>query len=101
MTMHHFLLEFEEFCKQPGVESGTARSYTYAIAYLCDFLGITTIDAQTVAYIRSIENDIRNKNSTLYQELLLFLTRRGQKSYLSKGWIRSGLTHFFDYVTQK
>ena len=101
ITMQQFLKEFEEFCQTPGIESGAARSYANAIAYLCDYLRITAIDAKAVDSMRNIEDDIRDKNSTLYKDLLLFLTRRGQKSYLSKGWIRSGLTHFFDFISQK
>lgn len=96
--MQSFLNRFEDFCKTPGIESGKARSYANAIAYLCDYLNITTIDAQSISRLRSIENDIKDKNSTLYRDLLLFLSDRGRKSYLSKGWIRSGLKHFLDFV---
>lgn len=96
--MQEFLGKFEEYCKTPGVDSGKARSYAKAIEYLCDFLNITVIDARAIAYFRSIENNIKDKNSTLYKELLAFLAGRGQRSYLNKGWIRAGLSHFFKFV---
>lgn len=96
--MEKFLADFEEYCITPGVESGKARSYAKAIEYLCDFLNITEIDAESIAYIKSVENDVKDKNSALYKNLLVFLSGRGQKSYLTKGWIRSGLKHFFDFV---
>lgn len=96
--MQKFLADFEEFCVTPGIESGKARSYAKAIEYLCDYLNITVIDANAVSYLRSIENDIKDKNSALYKNLLVFLSGRGQKSYLTKGWIRAGLRHFFDFV---
>ena len=96
--MRKFLLEFEDYCKTPGIESGKARSYANAIAYLCEYLQISTIDSKSIAYIKSIENEVNDKDSKLYRDLLLFLSGRGQKSYLSKGWIRSGLKHFFDFV---
>ena len=96
--MQKFLADFEEFCVTPGIDSGKARSYAKAIEYLCDYLNITIIDANAVSYLRSIENDIKDKNSALYKNLLVFLSGRGQKSYLTKGWIRAGLKHFFDFV---
>lgn len=99
--MQTFLTEFEEFCITPGIESGKARSYAKAIEYLCDYLNITVIDAQAISYLRSIETDVKNKNSVFYKDLLLFLASRGQKSYLSKGWIRSGLNHLFEFVSQR
>ena len=96
--MEKFLAEFEEFCITPGIESGKARSYAKAIKYLCDYLNITVIDAAAIAYIKTIENDVKDKNSALYKDLLVFLSGRGQKSYLTKGWIRAALKHFFDFV---
>lgn len=99
--MRNFLAQFEEYCMTPGIESGKARSYAKAIEYLCNYLNITTIDACAIARLRSTENDVKDKNSIFYKDLLLFLTARGQKSYLSKGWIRSGLNHFFEFVSQQ
>ena len=96
--MKKLLADFEKYCQTPGIESGKARSYAKAIEYLCDYLNITVIDAQSVAYLRGIENDVKDKDSTLYKDLLMFLSARGQKSYLTKGWIRAGLKHFFDFV---
>ena len=96
--MQKFLVDFEEYCITPGVESGKARSYAKAIEYLCDYLNITVIDAAAIAYMKTIENDVKDKNSALYKDLLVFLSGRGQKSYLTKGWIRAALKHFFDFV---
>ena len=96
--MDKFLADFEEYCITPGVESGKARSYAKAIEYLCEYLNITVIDTASIAYIKSIENDIKDKNSALYKNLLAFLSGRGQRSYLTKGWTRAGLKHFFDFV---
>ena len=95
--MKEFLIQFEEYCKTPGVDSGKARSYAKAIEYLCDYLNITDIDMQAVAQIKSLENDIYNKNSSLYQSLLLFLIGRGQKSYLESGYIKASLKYFFAF----
>ena len=96
--MKKFLNEFEDFCVTPGIESGKARSYANAIVYLCDYLKISTIDDNSVAYIRSKENDIKDKSSVLYNDLLLFLSRRGQKSYLTKGWIKAALRYLYEFI---
>ena len=97
--MREFFDQFEEYCKTPGVDSGKARSYAKAIQYLCEYLNIIEIDVQSVTRIKSLENDIYNKNSALYQSLLLFLTGRGQKSYLDNGYIKASL--FFNIQVLK
>lgn len=95
--MRGFFNRFEEYCKTPGVDSGKARSYAKAIEYLCDYLTIAEINAQSVAQIQSLESDICNKSSSLYQSLLSFLACRGQKSYLEKGYIKAALKYFFAF----
>ncbi len=95
--MKEFFNRFEEYCKTPGVDSGKARSYAKAIEYLCDYLKIVEINPQSIATIKSLENDIYNKNSVFYQSLLLFLTGRGQKSYLENGYIKASLKYFFAF----
>lgn len=99
--MKEFFIQFEEYCKTPGVDSGKARSYAKAIEYLCDYLKITEIDVQSVALIKSLESDICNKNSLLYQNILLFLIGRGQKSYLENGYIKASLKYFFAFFQYK
>lgn len=95
--MQDFFNKFEEYCKTPGVNSGKARSYMKAMEYLCEYLGIISIDAQSVALIKSLENDICDKGSAIYKGLLLFLMGRGQKSYLENGYIKAALKYFFPF----
>lgn len=95
--MYDFYAQFEAYCKTPGVESNKASSYSKSVKYLSDFLKIKKLDLQAVEKIKSIENDIYDKNSTLYKELLKFLTERGQKSYLEKGHIRAALKFLFEF----
>lgn len=95
--MKEFFEKFEDYCKTPNVDSGKARSYAKAIEYLCDYLRITEINVHSVSLIKSLENDIYNKNSPLYQSLLLFLIGRGQKSYLENGYIKASLKYFFAF----
>ena len=96
--MLEFFSQFEEYCKTPGVDSGKAHSYAKAIQYLCDYLSIIKIDEQAVSKIKSLENEIYDKNSSLYRELLMFLTGRGQKSYLESGYIQAALKYFFAFL---
>ena len=96
--MQQFLSEFEQYCKKPGVNSNKASSYAKAIRYLCDYLGISTINEQTVAKIKSIEDDLNNKNSGVYLGLLRFLEKRHQKSYLEGGFISAALKPFYGFV---
>lgn len=97
IMMQDFFNQFEEYCKTPGVDSGKARSYSKAIAYLCDYLKISEIDIQAIAQIKSLETDIYNKNSAFYNSFLLFLTGRGQKSYLENGYVKAALKYFFAF----
>lgn len=95
--MQEYLRRFEEYCKTPGVDSGKARSYAKAIEYLCDYLNITEIDVRSVEKIKSLENNLYEKNGLFYQNLLKFLIERGQKSYLEKGYIKAALKYFFAF----
>ena len=95
--MQEFFRQFEDYCKTPGVDSGKARSYAKAIEYLCDYLKITTIDSESVALIKSLENEIYDKHSSLYNGLLLFLIGRGQRSYLENGYVKASLKYFFEF----
>lgn len=96
-----FIANFEDFCKTPGVDSGKAHSYAKAIEYLCDYLGITTIDANAIVRIKGIQDDLTNPESAFYKDLLSFLEERNQSSYLSKGFIRSALKYFFDFYDEQ
>ena len=92
--------QFEEYCVTPGIDSGKASSYLRAIQYLCDYLNISKIDVQTVSVIKGIENAINDKNSWEYQNLLLFLKGRRQKSYLEGGFIKAALPYFFAFCKE-
>lgn len=98
--MKEFLANFEEYCKTPGVDSNKAKSYSKAIEYLCDYLEILKITPQSVEKIKNVENSIADKNCAFYNDLLIFLTKRGQKSYLENGFIKAALKPFFDFATQ-
>ena len=95
-----FFDQFESYCITPGIDSGKARSYSKAIQYLCDYLKITQIDKHSVEVIKGLANEINDKNSNVYKNLLLFLSGRRQKSYLEKGFIKAALTYFFDYCKE-
>ena len=95
--MHNFEKDFEEFCKTPCVNSGKARSYAKAIRYLCDYMEIYEMNEDSVKKIKSVEESIKDKNSSFYQGLLEFLCRRRQRSYLENGFISAALNYLYLY----
>ena len=96
--MKKFISEFERYCEKPGVTSNKASSYAKAIQYLCDYLGVSVIDEQAIDKIKAIENEINDKTSSVYLEMLTFLENRRQKSYLENGFIRAALKQFYTFV---
>ena len=58
---------------------------------------ISTIDDESILLIKRLEDDIYNKKSALYNEFLLFLISRGQKSYLENGYVKAALKYFFAF----
>ena len=95
--MHNFEKEFEEFCKSPCENSGKAKSYVKAIRYLCDYMEIYEMNEENINAIQLIEDNLNDKNSHFYQELLKFLSSRGKKSYLEGGFIKAALKYFHQY----
>lgn len=98
--MEEFINELEEYCSVPGVNSNKARTYAKAIQYLCDYLDISDFNDDSVKKIDEIKEFVADRNSEFYNELLVFLERRNQKSYLEGGFIQASLKYFFDYVNE-
>lgn len=96
-NMNNLLSAFEIFCKTPGIESGKAQSYANAIQYLCDFLEIKQIDEQSVEKFKNLELHIYRANDEIRNNLLIFLERRNQKSYLTGGFIKAALNYFYPF----
>ena len=98
--MEKFLKAFEEYCSVPGVKSNKPGSYAKGIQYLCEYLNISEINETSVKKIDKIKEYVGDRNSAFYSELLTFLERRNQKSYLEKGFIQAALKYFFDYISE-
>lgn len=96
-NIDRILDDFEEYCTNQIV-SGKARSYKLAIKYLCDYLKITQFDNESIAKIESTANVLKDYNSSTYNEVLEFLTRRRRSSYLLKGWINAGVNQFLRFM---
>ena len=99
--MDKFLRAFEEYCSVPGIKSNKPGSYAKGIQYLCEYLDISEINEDAVKKIDEIKEYIGDRDSTFYSELLAFLERRNQKSYLEKGFIQAALKYFFEYISEK
>lgn len=98
--MEKFIRTFEIYCSVPGVNSNKPGSYAKGIQYLCEYLGISEINEDSINRIKDIKELVGDKNSLFYGELLTFLEGRNQKSYLEKGFIQAALKYFFDYVNE-
>ncbi len=96
--MNSFEEDFEEFCKTPCVDSGKARSYARAIRYLCDYMEIYEMNEESVNKIKLVEESIKDKNSSFYQGLLIFLCGRRQRSYLEGGFVSAALSYLHQYI---
>jgi len=98
-NLNRVLDDFEEYCTNEIV-SGKARSYKLAIKYLSDYLKISQFDDESIAKIENTANSLRDYNSSTYKEVLLFLYKRRQSSYLLKGWINAGVNHFLRFMNK-
>lgn len=96
-NIDRILDNFEEYCTNEIV-SGKARSYKLAIKYLCDYLKITQFDNLSITKIKNTANVLNDYNSSTYKEVLDFLTKRRQSSYLLKGWINAGVNQFLRFM---
>ena len=85
-----FLEEFEFFCTD-RMNSNKGVSYKLAIKYLCEFLGIKIMNQDAYELILKTRSSLQYESSDLYKELLMFLSRRRQRSYLEKGFIHAAI----------
>lgn len=95
-TMYELLESFKEYCQTPGIESGKAQSYCNAIQYLCDYLGVNYIDDRIVEQFHILEKEIYDYTE-IRNDLLKFLSKRRQSSYLTGGFIRAALKYFYPF----
>ena len=96
-NIDRILDDFEEYCTNEIV-SGKAKSYKFAIKYLCDYLKITQFDNESSAKIENTANVLKDYSSSTYKEVLSFLAKRRQSSYLLKGWINAGVNQFIRFM---
>jgi len=95
--MEIVLEKFEDYLRN-GIPSGKARSYRLAIRYLCEFISIDIFDKNTLDVINNTCDKLRDYDSYIYKKCLDFLQRRGQTSYLLKGWINAAVNHFNVFI---
>jgi 6-pyruvoyl-tetrahydropterin synthase len=70
------------------------------IAGCSPYLKISQFDDESIAKIENTANSLRDYNSSTYKEVLLFLYKRRQSSYLLKGWINAGVNHFLRFMNK-
>lgn len=98
MQIDEFISQFKKYCQQrfPS-ETGTATSYTNAIKYLLKFMNSCEVTKLLILEIRSLEPDIRDKDSILYGELEEFYNSTGRSSYLRKGFLKAALPILYEF----
>jgi hypothetical protein len=55
---------------------------------------------ESIDKIENTANSLGDYNSSTYKEVLLFLSKRRQSSYLLKGWINAGVNHFLRFMNK-
>ena len=101
MTFNTFEQQFVPFCETPGIKSGKAKSYYKAIKYLAEYLNMNAINNENARIILSKENEVHDKASNFYLQLLNWLILQKRGSYLANGYISAALPLFRNFVTQQ
>ncbi len=101
MTFNTFEQQFVPFCETPGIKSGKAKSYYKAIQYLAEYLNMNAINNENARIILSKENEVHDKASNFYLQLLNWLIPQRRGSYLADGYISAALPLFRNFVTQQ
>jgi hypothetical protein len=100
MTFSTFEQEFVPFCETPGIKSGKAKSYYRAIKYLAEYLHMNAINNENAQIILSKENEVHDKASNFYIQLLNWLIPQRRGSYLADGYISAALPLFREFAMQ-
>lgn len=100
MTFNTFEQQFVPFCETPGIKSGKAKSYYNAIKYLAEYLNMNAINNENAQIILSKENEVHDKSSNFYLQLLNWLIPQRRGSYLADGYISAALPLFREFALQ-
>ena len=94
MDFNTFEQKFVPFCETPRVQSGKARSFFLAIKYLAEYLNLPDLGHGNAYKILDKEDEIKDKTSEFYKQLLQWLQPRHQKSYLVSGFMSAAMEPF-------
>ena len=94
MDFNTFRDLFIPYCETTNVSSGKAGSYYRAIKYLADYLDLPNLGYGNAYRILEKEEDISNKNSIFYRQLLRQWERDGHSSYLKNGFVQAAMPLF-------
>ena len=101
MLKDEFISKFREYCRQRFLsDSGTAVSYTNAIRYFLDFMNASDITGNLISEIKSLEPDIRDSSSVLYEDLASYFLLSERSSYIKKGFLKAALPIFFEFCSE-
>lgn len=82
------------YCETTNVSSGKARSYYLAIKYLAEYLNLPNLGYGNAYKILEKENDLSERNSIFYRQLLHQWDDDGHSSYLKNGFVQAAISYF-------
>ncbi|ACX74541.1 hypothetical protein Fisuc_0934 [Fibrobacter succinogenes subsp. succinogenes S85] len=82
------------YCETTNVSSGKARSYYLAIKYLAEYLNLPNLGYGNAYKILEKENDLSERNSIFYRQLLRQWDDDGHSSYLKNGFVQAAISYF-------
>lgn len=100
MDFNTFEQQFVPFCETPNVASGKARSYYLAIKYLAEYLNLPDLRHGNAYKILEKKDEIEDRGSNFYQQLLRRWTQLRRGSYLKNGYVRAAMPLFADFATR-
>lgn len=94
MDFNTFEQLFVPFCRTDGVSSGKTGSYYRAIKYLAEYLELPDLGNGNAYSILEKEEDLKDRSSRFYQELLRSWESDRHSSYLKNGFVQAAMVYF-------
>lgn len=76
-------------------DSMESDNIDFAVTYELNYIDLLK---ESIVKIENTANVLKDYNSITYKEVLAFLTKRRQPSYLLKGWINAGVNQFLRFM---
>lgn len=94
MDFNTFEQLFVPFCRTDGVSSGKTGSYYRAIKYLAEYLDLQDLGNGNAYRILEKEDEIKDRGSRFYHDLLRYWQAERHSSYLKNGFVQAAMAYF-------